>query len=320
MNPLEASYRRLLRAYPRSWREDRGEELLAVLLEWAPDHQVRPSAGDALNLVVNGLRARLVGAGRSVPRVLLDRVSLVSLASGAAISLLCLGAGEIPRQQSPIYRSLLTIAPMYTLGAVLYVLWLATVVLLVTGVIRNARRAAGVLFAVTGLVSLTSVAARWSIMSAPPLSLVAFFAMLAGTSLAAPRIMTRAGRTVLGVATIALTAAVAHTYSDVFWGNPASGGFDYYRAALPMWVHQSTWEVVPVLLLGGAVASIRRPGWLLAVALSSVPWALLTVTYIAWPGQSLFLPGALLAALGFLTVLVRDGLRASGRTPQVPLR
>lgn len=319
MNPLEASYRRLLRAYPRSWREERGEELLAVLLEWAPDHQTRASVREAIDLIWNGLRARFGGGGGPGARLLAERVSTLSLAGGAAVSLLCLVFGEIPRQLSPVYRSMITIAPVYSLGTLLYVAWLAAVGLLVVGAIHNVRRVARVFLGLAGLVTLTSVAARWSVVAAPPLTLTAFMAVLAGSALWAPPLMTRGARRVLGVATVAATAILANTYFDVAWGW-VSGGFDFYRVALPSWLHQSIWVAVPAMLLSGAVASIRRPGWLLASVLACVPWACYTLAYVSYSGPNLFAPGAFLVGAGTVALLVKDATRAAGQPRRVPLR
>jgi hypothetical protein len=61
---LERSYRRLLRAYPRSYRAEREEELVGVLLDGATPGQRRPTVGDAVDLARGGLAARWHSAGR----------------------------------------------------------------------------------------------------------------------------------------------------------------------------------------------------------------------------------------------------------------
>jgi hypothetical protein len=60
MPELERSYRRLLRAYPGFYRRERGLEMLTTLLDAAEPGQVRPSRGEAVHLVVTGLRYRFV--------------------------------------------------------------------------------------------------------------------------------------------------------------------------------------------------------------------------------------------------------------------
>jgi hypothetical protein len=58
VSPLERRYRRLLRAYPASYRSDRGDEMLGTLLDSAAPGQRRPSAREMAALIVGGIRAR----------------------------------------------------------------------------------------------------------------------------------------------------------------------------------------------------------------------------------------------------------------------
>ncbi|MGO8961677.1 MAG: hypothetical protein ACLQFR_30540 [Streptosporangiaceae bacterium] len=58
MSTLERRYCWLLRAYPASYREERGDEILATLLEASADGQSWPSLRDSRALIVGGLRAR----------------------------------------------------------------------------------------------------------------------------------------------------------------------------------------------------------------------------------------------------------------------
>lgn len=58
MSGLEARYRRLLRAYPAWYRQDRGEEMLDTLMEAAGTARSWPSARDTRALVLGGLRTR----------------------------------------------------------------------------------------------------------------------------------------------------------------------------------------------------------------------------------------------------------------------
>ncbi|GLI00832.1 hypothetical protein [Phytohabitans aurantiacus] len=55
---LEARYRRLLRAYPKGYRHERGAEMMGTLMEAAGDDQRRPTAREAAALVLRGLQAR----------------------------------------------------------------------------------------------------------------------------------------------------------------------------------------------------------------------------------------------------------------------
>ena len=56
---LERGYRRLLACYPKSFRRENEEEILAVLLACAQDGQARPSLEAALDLIKGAVRMRL---------------------------------------------------------------------------------------------------------------------------------------------------------------------------------------------------------------------------------------------------------------------
>jgi hypothetical protein len=55
---LQRHYRRLLFAYPRSYRRRHADEILTTLMEAAEPGQARPTGGDARDLIVGGLRQR----------------------------------------------------------------------------------------------------------------------------------------------------------------------------------------------------------------------------------------------------------------------
>jgi hypothetical protein len=59
MTGLERRCRRLLFAYPASYRRDRGEEIIATLLEATEPGRAWPSPRDARALIAGGLRARV---------------------------------------------------------------------------------------------------------------------------------------------------------------------------------------------------------------------------------------------------------------------
>ena len=58
MTLLEYHCRLLLRAYPATYRRDRGEEIIGTLLEATPEGRAWPLARDVAGLAVGGLRAR----------------------------------------------------------------------------------------------------------------------------------------------------------------------------------------------------------------------------------------------------------------------
>ncbi|MGH3305825.1 MAG: hypothetical protein ACRDOK_30040 [Streptosporangiaceae bacterium] len=58
MTTLERRCRLLLQAYPSSYRQDRGEEIIGTLLEATPAGRSWPLASDIRGLAMGGLRAR----------------------------------------------------------------------------------------------------------------------------------------------------------------------------------------------------------------------------------------------------------------------
>jgi hypothetical protein len=63
---LERGYRRLLAAYPRAYRREHEEEILAVLMAGARRGQRRPGMGESANLIMNAMRVRFRRRGPAV--------------------------------------------------------------------------------------------------------------------------------------------------------------------------------------------------------------------------------------------------------------
>jgi hypothetical protein len=88
MSELEDRYRRLLRFYPRSYRAERGDEMVGTLLETSAAGQVRPARKDARALVLGGLRVRSgfdqrLTAAASIRLTVLLAASLVVVSESA---------------------------------------------------------------------------------------------------------------------------------------------------------------------------------------------------------------------------------------------
>jgi hypothetical protein len=73
---LERRYRRLLACYPRAFRRENGEEILAVLLACAEDGQRRPGPSASADLVRGAVRMRLRMAGQP-PRAVRSAIRLM---------------------------------------------------------------------------------------------------------------------------------------------------------------------------------------------------------------------------------------------------
>jgi hypothetical protein len=91
MNPLERRCCWLLRAYPRWYRRQRGDEMLATLLEASQPGQRWPSARDVRALIMGGLRVR---AGQDQQLTTAANLRLAAQL-GAALTLLPLLAANL---------------------------------------------------------------------------------------------------------------------------------------------------------------------------------------------------------------------------------
>jgi hypothetical protein len=81
---LERAYRRLLGWYPREFRRENEQEILAVLMAGAPDGQRRPGLAESADLIRSGLWLRL---RPSVPRSARTvRAAVRVMYAGAAVS------------------------------------------------------------------------------------------------------------------------------------------------------------------------------------------------------------------------------------------
>jgi hypothetical protein len=85
---LARGYRRLLMCYPKAFRREHQEEILAVLLALSAPGQRYPSPAESANLVRNALWMRLVPAAPRSPRTVTHAVRLMYL--GAVLELAAL--------------------------------------------------------------------------------------------------------------------------------------------------------------------------------------------------------------------------------------
>jgi hypothetical protein len=77
---LERGYRRLLACYPRAFRREHAEEVLAVLMASAPEGQKRPRLAESADVFWSALKMRLRGPGpASENRPWADALALFSL-------------------------------------------------------------------------------------------------------------------------------------------------------------------------------------------------------------------------------------------------
>jgi hypothetical protein len=125
---LERAYRRLLAWYPREFRHENGQELLAVLIAGAPHGQRRPGLAEAADLIRSGLWLRL---WPSVPRSARTvRAAVKLMYAGAAVStvnlvILLALIGDIKGSASWLNTPFIPVSIAWSLAPLALWLWMA---------------------------------------------------------------------------------------------------------------------------------------------------------------------------------------------------
>ena len=125
---LERAYRRLLAWYPREFRHENGQEILAVLIAGAPHGQRRPGLAEAADLIRSGLWMRL---RPSVPRSARTvRAAVKLMYAGAAVStvnlvILLALIGDIKGSASWLNTLFITVSIAWSLAPIALWLWMA---------------------------------------------------------------------------------------------------------------------------------------------------------------------------------------------------
>jgi hypothetical protein len=86
MTGLERGYRRLVACYPRSFRKENADEVVAVLLATSRDGQQRPGVAESVDLLTGAFRMHM-GLSRA-PRSVLAAVRLMWLGAAAELAVL----------------------------------------------------------------------------------------------------------------------------------------------------------------------------------------------------------------------------------------
>ena len=125
---LERAYRRLLAWYPREFRRENEQEILAVLLAGAPPGQRRPGLAEAADLIRSGLWLRL---WPSVPRSARTvRAAVKLMYAGAAVStvnlvILLALIGDIKGSASWLNTPFIPVSIAWSLAPLALWLWMA---------------------------------------------------------------------------------------------------------------------------------------------------------------------------------------------------
>ncbi|WP_018505908.1 hypothetical protein [Parafrankia discariae] len=287
---LESAYRRLLRCYPRSWRQANEDEVLATLLDIADARgRTGPSPVDAADLIVHGLAARFGVTLGLIPAAVRHRIAILALASTATLSMFLLVVAEVLPEPFPDNHGYepsstgLTFGPFVTLGVVIYPI----PVLAFTAAALGARRVARGLLGITCLAVCAVVpAAAHTAAERPQMYLLMVLGLLAGMAAAGmpPAVRRRDLFTAAAAFVLLLSIATARsalflhrTYIGASWNWPLTA----YRS--PGGLLDTVEMVVPatvaVAALVATAASPRRPGWVVTTFVIGGTWSLMPVAH-----------------------------------------
>ncbi|NHC14645.1 hypothetical protein [Motilibacter deserti] len=312
----EAAYRRLLRAYPASWRRRHADAVLGTLLDQADaEGRSAVSVADVRDILGHGLLARLHLLLDVVPGRVRAVAGTAALGSGAGLCLALLLLGEwLPPWAPPSTREA-GFGPFLTVGPLLYAAWLLAVA---ASLLRHPRLARSLLGAATlAAVVLPHVVANaypYAGVERPSSTALAPLAVLGLLVLAAPP--SRPSPAVVAATAIGTVAAVGGPMLPLW----LSGGspfpvrdFFYYAYAHHLAVSAA------VLLAAGLLAAVaalvaRRPAYAGGALLALLPWAVLLLAVwrrISTQGMSALEPLVVVAGVG-AALAVLGGLRALG--------
>ncbi len=271
---LERRCRRLLVAYPAAYRADRGDEIVATMLDLTGPDRRSPRLADAADLVASGLRRRLGTAALAGFDAGLTVAAPVALALAAGISAFAWWRVE------PISVGIHMGGPALfgvfrTLGPIAYLLWLIAA----AGRALLRPSVGRVLIGVAVVVTLLlPVIAPFTTVDRPPLwvlmALSTFGLLaLAGTGTWAGASATPSADERLGVPTGALAVAISASSVMVIWP-PSGGGFGYYyqpTIARVGTVVAATVAVLAVIAVDRLLRGRSAQEWLWATALLGLP-------------------------------------------------
>ena len=121
-----AHSRKLLRFYPKAYREERGEEIVATLQEAAEARVPRASLSDQISVALYGVRVRLGLTSETMFGKALDIAAIPGFVMGAFFGVYLLISAELPVVNSKFFYP--DFGPFLTVGPLFYLVWILGVI------------------------------------------------------------------------------------------------------------------------------------------------------------------------------------------------
>jgi hypothetical protein len=265
-----AHARKLLRFYPKAYREERGEEIVATLLETAEARAPRVSFSDQISVALYGVRVRLGLTSETMFGKALDIAAIPGFVMGAFVGVYLLISGDLPVVSSRFFYP--HFGPFLTVGPLLYLVWILGVVVVFEWP-QYRRRIAGVCMTFT----IVGEALAKLVHRNPNIWEIAILVSLGLPSLLAPDVYVTRRRVIpsliVGLATFATLFFVTNSrvnpgfFNSFYW----SGTYEIVR-------RQPYVDVFLLALFAVLWITKRREVASAALVLSS-PWIIVGVAY-----------------------------------------
>ncbi len=261
---------RLLRFYPKAYRAERGEEIVATLQEAAEARVPRAPLGDRISVAQYGVRIRLGLTSETMFGKALDIAAIPGLVMGAFFGLYLLVAGDLPVVNSRFFYP--HFGPFLTVGPLLYLVWLLAVVVVLEWP-QYRRRIAAVCVTVTIVGEAFAKLAHRN----PNVWEIAILVSLGLPSLLAPDVYVTRRKVLpsLGVGLVTFAALFLATDTRV---NPGFFNSFYWSGTYEI-VRREPYVDLFLLLLFAVLWTTKRREVASAVLILSSPWIIVGVAY-----------------------------------------
>jgi hypothetical protein len=270
VTPQPARSRKLLRFYPKAYREERGEEIVATLQEAAEARVPRVSLSDQISVALYGVRVRFGLTSETMFGKALDVAAIPGLVMGAFFGLYLLISGDLPVVSSRFFYP--HFGPFLTVGPLFYLFWILGV-LVVLEWPQYRRRIAGVCMSLTIVGEVLAKLAHRN----PNIWEIAILVSLGLPSLLAPDVyVTR--RKVMPSVSIGLVTFATLFFATDTRVNPGFFNSFYWSGTYEIVRRQPYVDVLLLALFAVLWITKRREVASAALILSS-PWIIVGVAY-----------------------------------------
>jgi multisubunit Na+/H+ antiporter MnhB subunit len=262
--------RRLLKFYPKAYREERGDEIVATLQEAAEARVPRVALSDQISVAQYGVRVRLGLTSETMFGKALDIAAMPGLVMGAFFGLYLLISGDLPVVSSRFFYP--RFGRFLTVGPLIYLVWILAVVVVFEWP-QYRRRIAGTCMVLTIIGDFVAKLVHRN----PNVWEIAILVSLGVPSLLAPDVYVTRRRILpslsVGLATFAALFAMTDSHA-----NPGFFTSFYWYGTYEIAHRQPYVDVILLALFAVLWVTKRREVASAALILSS-PWIIVGVAY-----------------------------------------